>query len=105
MHVHGLQSLRTIDASVVPRMISANSNASTMMIADKASDLIPGKSAPEAGVGLIAGQGLTYIGAFETCRWTLSMSVYRGRPEAIDGWQNGAFDPAATFCRSRFDEQ
>jgi choline dehydrogenase len=29
-------------------MISANLNASTMMIADKASDLILGKPAPEA---------------------------------------------------------
>jgi choline dehydrogenase len=29
-------------------MISANLNASTMMIADKASDLIRGKTAPEA---------------------------------------------------------
>jgi choline dehydrogenase len=29
----------------MPRMISANLNASTMMIADKASDLIRGKSA------------------------------------------------------------
>jgi choline dehydrogenase-like flavoprotein len=40
----------------MPRMISANLNASTMMIADKASDIIRGKSAPEAVVvGSIAG--------------------------------------------------
>jgi choline dehydrogenase len=45
-----------IDASIMPRMISANLNASTMMIADKASDLIRGRSAPEAAaVGSIAG--------------------------------------------------
>ena len=31
-------------------MISANLNASTMMIADKASDLIRGRSAPEGSV-------------------------------------------------------
>ena len=37
-------------------MISANLNASTMMIADKASDMIRGKAAPEAAVvGSIAG--------------------------------------------------
>jgi choline dehydrogenase len=44
LRVHGLQSLRVIDASIMPRMISANLNASTLMIADKASDLIRGKS-------------------------------------------------------------
>jgi choline dehydrogenase len=48
LRVHGLQGLRVIDASVMPRMISANLNASTMMIADKASDLVRGKAAPEA---------------------------------------------------------
>ena len=45
LRVHGLQGLRVIDASVMPRMISANLNASTMMIADKASDMIRGRSA------------------------------------------------------------
>jgi choline dehydrogenase len=45
LRVHGLQNLRVIDASIMPRMISANLNASTMMIADKASDLIRGRSA------------------------------------------------------------
>jgi choline dehydrogenase len=56
LRVHGLQGLRVIDASIMPRMISANLNASTMMIADKASDLIRGKAPMEAVVlGSIAG--------------------------------------------------
>jgi choline dehydrogenase len=46
--VHGLQGLRVIDASIMPRMISANLNASTLMIADRAPDLIRGRKAPEA---------------------------------------------------------
>ena len=50
LRVHGLQGLRVVDASIMPRMISANLNASTLMIADKASDLIRGKAAPEAAV-------------------------------------------------------
>ncbi|MDB5519425.1 MAG: choline dehydrogenase, partial [Tardiphaga sp.] len=51
LRVHGLQNLRVVDASIMPRMISANLNASTMMIADKASDMIRGRSAPEpAGI-------------------------------------------------------
>lgn len=48
LRVHGLEGLRVIDASVMPRMISANLNASTMMIADRASDLIRGKAPMEA---------------------------------------------------------
>jgi choline dehydrogenase len=48
LRVHGLQGLRVVDASIMPRMISANLNASNLMIADKASDMIRGKAAPEA---------------------------------------------------------
>ena len=48
LRVHGLQGLRVIDASVMPRMISANLNAATQMIADKASDLIRGRQPLEA---------------------------------------------------------
>jgi choline dehydrogenase len=52
LRVHGLQGLRVIDASIMPRMISANLNASTQMIADKASDMIRGKAPLEAVVGI-----------------------------------------------------
>src|ERR1700732_1063117 len=48
LRVHGLQGLRLADASIMPRMISANLNASTLMIADKASDLIRGRKPLEA---------------------------------------------------------
>ena len=47
LRVHGMEGLRIVDASVMPRILSANLNAGTLMIADKASDLIRGKDAPE----------------------------------------------------------
>ncbi|GLH78238.1 choline dehydrogenase [Bradyrhizobium sp. SSBR45G] len=45
LRVHGLQGLRVADASIMPRMISANLNAATLMIGDKAADMILGKAA------------------------------------------------------------
>ncbi|BAM87862.1 putative choline (or alcohol) dehydrogenase [Bradyrhizobium oligotrophicum S58] len=48
LRVHGLQGLRVADASIMPRMISANLNAATLMIGDKAADLILGKAEVES---------------------------------------------------------
>ena len=44
--VNGMNNLRVVDSSILPDIISGNLNASTVMIAEKASDMILGK--PEA---------------------------------------------------------
>jgi choline dehydrogenase len=39
-HVHGLQNLRVVDASIMPDCIRANTNVTTMMIGERIADFI-----------------------------------------------------------------
>ncbi len=47
LRVHGIEGLRVIDASIMPLLVGANTNAAAVMIGEKGADLMLGKTLAE----------------------------------------------------------
>ncbi|MNE46227.1 Oxygen-dependent choline dehydrogenase [compost metagenome] len=56
LRVGGIEGLRVIDSSVMPRLVSSNTNAPSIMIGEKGADLLLGRSMGSSEVAMRSSQ-------------------------------------------------